>query len=304
MTVNVAPVSERPERPRAWVGYLLVAAAATSWGAQSVVAKLLLTGGLPVGSLVSTRTALASLMVAGALAAVKPALLRIRLPDLARVALLGIVGMALSQYTYYVALSRIPVATALLITYTAPLLVLAAAVLLEGEPLRGREVAAAAATLLGAGLVVRAYDPALLRLNALGLAASAACAVAFAFYSIAAKRVAPRVSPWTIIAYSLTTAAVFWLPLAPPWRLLLAPHPLATWVGLGVVVVFGTLVPFSLYLTGLARISAAHASVTATLEPVVAAAVAYAVLGERLEPLQMAGGALVLTGIVLLRVRA
>ncbi len=293
-------MSERPGPRPVLVGYALVAAAATSWGAQSVVAKLLLTSGLAPSSLVSTRTALAALVLVGALGGVRPALLRVRAGDLVHLAILGTVGMALSQYTYYFALTRIPVATALLVTYTSPLLVLTAGVLFYGERLRRRDVAAALATLLGAGLVIRAYEPGTLRGNAAGLAASGFCAAAFAFYSLWAKRTAPRVSPWTMVTYSLLTAAVFWLPLAPPWSVLLGAYAAPIWLGLAVVVVFGTLVPFSLYLAGLSRISAAHASVTATLEPVVAAAVAFVVLGESLAPPQLLGGALIVAGIALL----
>jgi drug/metabolite transporter (DMT)-like permease len=296
-------VSE-PGRPSSqWVGYLLVAAAATSWGSQGVVAKLLLASGLPPAGLVSARTAVAALVVALALAVVRPGLLRIRGPDFWRLALLGVVGMALSQYSYYVALSRIPVATALLVTFTAPLLVLAAGVVLHGEPVGLRDVAAAAATLAGAALVVRAYEPALLRIDAVGLAASGFCAVAFAFYSLWARRMARRLSPWTLLAYSLATATAFWVLLAPPWRVLLAPHPPAVWAGFTVVVTFGTLVPFALYLAGLARIQAAHASITSCLEPVVAAIVAFFALGEALEAPQLIGGALILAGIGLLHAR-
>lgn len=297
-------MSGGPRRASALVGYLLVAAAATSWGAQSVVAKLLLVGGLAPSALVSTRTALACLILASALAAVKPALLRVGARDLGRLAVLGVAGMALSNYTYYFALTRIPVATAALLVYTSPIIVLAASVGLQGEPLRRRDVLAAAVTLLGAALVVRAYEPAALRVNLVGIAAGVVNAFAFAFYNLWARTLAPRLSPWTMLAYSLAAAALVWLPLAPPWALVLVSHPPMVWLGLGVVVVFGTLVPFALYLSGLARISAAHASLTSTIEPVVAAGMALAVLGEALGPLQVVGGALVIAGVATLRARA
>lgn len=288
------------------VGYGLVAAAATSWGAQSVVAKLLLTspsGGLPAGSLVSTRTALASLLLVAGLASWRPELLHLRARDAGRLAILGVLGMALSNYTYYLTLVQIPVATAALLIYTAPLFVLAAGVLVAREPLRARDAVAAAVTLTGAALVVRAYEPAAIRINAIGLGLGIFNAVAFAFYNLWAKTIPPRISPWTILTYSFGSAALFWLPLAPPWTLLLAPHPPAVWAGLGVVILFGTLVPFALYLAGLRRISAAHASLTSTVEPVVAAAVALVVLGETLLWPQVLGGALVLVGIALLHAR-
>lgn len=298
-----------PREPRAFAGYLLVAAGAASWGAQSVVAKLLLTtggpgGGISAAALVSTRIALSALIIAVAIALINPGLLRIGAADLGRVALLGTMGMALSNYSYYYALQRIPVATAVLLLYAAPLFVLVAGVVLYGERLRPSDVIAALITLLGAALVVRAYEPTALRLDLAGVGASMVSAVAFAFYNLWAKRIAPRLSPWTILTYSMTTSALFWLPFAPPWRVLLAPHPPPVWVGLAIVVVFGTLLPFALYLAGLARISAAHASVTSTVEPAVAAAVAFLVLGERLEPLQLAGSVLILAGIALLHVRA
>ncbi len=293
---------QRP-RPRAWIGYALVAAAAASWGAQSVVAKLLLTGGLDAAAIISTRCALSTLIMVGALTAVNPCLLQIGRRDLGRLVVLGIVGMAFSNYTYYFALQRIPVATAALLIYTAPLLVLAASVLVFGHPLERTDVLAAALTLVGAALVVRAYQPAGLQLDVAGVVASVLNAVAWAFYSLWGKTISPRVSPWTMVTYSLASGAAFWLLLAPPWRLLQAPHPPLVWAGIAIVVLFGTLVPFALFLAGLARISAAHASVTASLEPVVAAAVAFAVLGESLDWPQVVGGGLILAGIGLLHVR-
>lgn len=279
-----------------------MAAAATSWGAQSIVAKLLLTSGVAPSTLVSTRTALASVVLLAGLAAGQPRLLVVTPPDLVRLVVLGLFGMALSQYTYYFALTRIPVATALLLIYTSPLIILAATRVVYGERLRRSDVTAAVVTLAGAALVIRAYHPRLLLGQAIGIAASVFCAVAFAFYSLWGKTLAARVSPWTMLmlTYSLTSAAVFWLPFAPPWDFFRGPRPLGAWLGLAVVVVFGTLLPFGGYLAGLRRISAAHASVTSTLEPVVAAVVAYAVLGEGLDWPQLVGGALVLAGIALL----
>ena len=283
------------------MGYLLVAGAAASWGAQAVVVKLLLGSGIPAAGLVSTRTALACLLMVGTLAAIDPMLLRADRGDLGRLVVLGLVGMAFSNYTYYFALQRIPVATAALLLYTAPLIVLAASIVFLGEPPERRDVVAAVLTLAGAALVVRAYQPAGLRLDPAGVTASILNAFAWAFYSLWGKTLSPRVSPWTIMAYSLATGTAFWLVAAPPWRLLLVPHPAWVWVGITVVTVFGTLLPFGMFLAGLARISAAHASVTATVEPVVAAAVA--VLGESLDWPQLVGGGLILAGIGLLQVR-
>ena len=154
-----------PHRP---AGYLLAAGAATSWGAQTIVAKLLLTSGLPATSLVSTRTALAALFLTAAIALARPALLRVSPGALWRLALLGIAGMSLSNYTYYLTLSLIPVAMAAILLYMTPLFVLAGGVLFLREPLRRQDVLAAAVTIVGAVLLVRAYEPSGLRVSPSG----------------------------------------------------------------------------------------------------------------------------------------
>ena len=284
-------------------GYLLAAGAATSWGAQTIVAKLLLTSGLPATSLVSTRTAIAALVLTTALALVRPELLRVSPRILWRLALLGIAGMSLSNYTYYVTLSLIPVAMAAILLYMTPLFVLAGGVLFLREPLRRQDVLAAAVTIVGAVLLVRAYEPSGLRVSLVGLALGIFNAISFAFLNLWTKALPGRLSPWTVLVYAFIAGTLFWLPIAPPWWVVLEPQPASVWLGIGIVTVFGTLLPYALYFAALARISATHVSVTSTLEPVVSGLVAFAVLGETLAPPQLAGGALVLAGIGLLHLR-
>jgi drug/metabolite transporter (DMT)-like permease len=71
------------------------------------------------------------------------------------------------------------------------------------------------------------------------------------------------------------------------------------WLLLAYIVVLGTIVPFILLITALHYIPATRATVVAMIEPVLAAVVAYAWLGEEIGSLQIFGGLLVLAGIVL-----
>jgi drug/metabolite transporter (DMT)-like permease len=282
---------------------VLAAGAATSWGAQTIVAKLLLTSGLPATWLVSARTALAVIVLTAATALVRPGLLRVHPGDLWRLALLGTAGMSLSNYTYYLTLTLIPVAMAAILLYMTPLFVLAGSILFFRERLRRQDLLAAAVTIVGAVLLVRVYESSAIRVNALGLTLGIFNAISFAFLNLWAKTLPPRLSPWTVLVYAFAAGTLFWLPLSPPWQILLTSQPTSVWLGLGIVTVFGTLLPYALYFAALTRISAAHVSVTSTLEPVVSGIVAFAVLGEILAPPQLAGGALVLAGIALLHVR-
>lgn len=284
------PAPPASPAPVTWTGYLLVAAAAALWGSLSVVAKLLLTSGISPITLVSVRSFLAFLLLTATLALAAPGLLRIGWRDLPYLAVLGTLGFALTNGTYYFVLTQLPVATALLLQYTSPLLVLGASALLWGEPVRRRDLGGALLALGGCALVVRVYEPEALRVNALGVAAGLFGACVFAFYTMWSKLGTRRFAPWTMLVYALAFSAAAWLPVSPPWRFLLEAHPGWVWASVAMVVVAGTILPFGLYLAGLARLSAAHANLTSSLELLVAAVTAFLVLGETLAGASAARG--------------
>jgi drug/metabolite transporter (DMT)-like permease len=65
------------------------------------------------------------------------------------------------------------------------------------------------------------------------------------------------------------------------------------------VIVLGTTVPFSLLVAGLGHVSATRVGIASMLEPIVATTVAWAWLEQSLAPVQLAGAAIVLAGILL-----
>jgi drug/metabolite transporter (DMT)-like permease len=75
----------------------------------------------------------------------------------------------------------------------------------------------------------------------------------------------------------------------------------AQWAWIFYIAVAGTILPFGLYLTGINFIRSTRASITATLEPISAGFIAFFALGEAMEPLQMLGGALVITAVAVLQ---
>ena len=80
-------------------------------------------------------------------------------------------------------------------------------------------------------------------------------------------------------------------------------YSLSLWGLILFVGLFGTVLPFGLYNEGIKRINATHASITATLEPVMAGVISYVFLGEVMEVWQIIGAALVLATILLLQLQ-
>jgi drug/metabolite transporter (DMT)-like permease len=151
--------------------------------------------------------------------------------------------------------------------------------------------------------VVGGYNLDLLALNRTGIVSGLLSAAAFALYAIHGERGMRRYPPWTVLFYSLLFAAVLWNVIQFPLGFLGRSYAPVEWLWILYIAVFGTLVPFGLYLQGIDLIRSTRASITATLEPITAGFISYVFLGDSLEALQLLGGLLVITAIILLQLR-
>jgi drug/metabolite transporter (DMT)-like permease len=283
-----------------WRGYVMILGAAVCWGTMAVVAKLLFRDrGVDPLTLVVVRADLTALILLGVLVVLRRRDLRIGVRDLGFAALVGLGGLMTNNYLYFLTLSLTGVATALLLQYQAPVLVALYTVFVLRQRLPLRLVAALASALVGCALVVRAYDVESLRPNLPGVFAGLGTAVAFAFYILASRAALQRMTAGTLLTYAYLSAALAWSAAAPPWQLLARGFPVDLWGAFLAIAVFGTVIPFGLFIGGLRFLPAAQASIVSMLEPVVAAATAFLVLGESLGPPQILGGALVLAGVML-----
>jgi drug/metabolite transporter (DMT)-like permease len=287
-----------PVRPRSpGLGYLLAASAAAMWALNGSLARFLLDDGVSALRLAQLRALVSWVILVAVVAVARPRLLAIRREDVGRLAFLGIVGLAAVHATYFVAIDHLQIGVALTIQYLAPVLIL---VWLRawhrrrpGAGLWG----AAALSVLGCFFVVRAYD--LHALDALGVAAAFGAAVTFAVYLVSSERLGQRYEPLTTLVWGFGFASVFWAVVQPPWSFPVWQFQSMDAVALGLgVAVIGTLAPFACMVAAVRHIPASRAAVVATLEPVLAAVVAYFVHGEALSAPQIAGGLAVVAAVI------
>jgi drug/metabolite transporter (DMT)-like permease len=300
------PVGDR--RPR--VGYACVVSAAVLFAVNGTVSKVILDTGVSSLRLTELRCAGALVGLALLLLAVAPDRLRASWRELPLLAAFGIAGVAATQWFYFVAIARLPVGIALLFEYTAPVLVALWARYVLHEPVRSRVWAALVLSLGGLALVARVWDGG--SLNGVGVAAAFAAAIALAAYYLLGEHSTTSRDPLSTTYWSFLFATVFWSLLQPWWSfpasaftgsasLLgnVADVSVPVWSLAAWMVVLGTIAPFALVLTGLRHLPATRVGVVGMLEPVLAAAVAWVWLGEALSAVQLAGGVVVLAGIVL-----
>jgi len=305
-----APVLLPEGRPdqRTRLGYGMVATAATLFAVNGSVSKVVLDSGLSSLELTQIRTSCAALGLLAFLVALAPQRLRVDRRELGFLVLFGVVGVALVQWLYFVAIHNLPVGVALLIEFTAPLFVALFARFVYHEHIRRRIWAAVVLCITGLALVVELWTG--VAFSAVGMTAAFGGAFALTAYLLMAERERRHRDAASLSFYGFLFAALLWAVVQPlwdfPWDALsdtvslqgnLSDYSAPTWALVGFVVVVGTMVTFFLLTSSLRHITATRASIVATLEPVVATVVAWLWLGETLGAAQLVGGAVVLAGI-------
>ena len=133
--------------------------------------------------------------------------------------------------------------------------------------------------------------------DVLGLTA----AVFYAGYMLTIKRLRQDFSTPTTLAYSGMAASVALLATALAMNEVLIPVTPAGWLDLFGLAWFSHVGGWGLITYSLAHLPAAFSSLGLLIQPVVATLLAYRLLGEALGLAQVAGGALVLAGIIIAR---
>ena len=292
------------------VGYLMVMSAALLFAVNGTVSKVVLQSGISSLELTQVRATGAFLAFALVLALTRRESLRLTRRELPYLVVFGIAGVALVQWLYFVSIGRLPIGIALLIEYIAPILIAIWAWAVFKETIRRRIWVALGLAIVGLGIVVEVWSG--IALDGVGVAASLAAAVAYAVYVLMAERAVRWRDPASLTAFGFLFAGLFWAVVQPLWRfpaerlddsVSLLGHlerfSLPVWLLLLYVVVAGTAITFLLVAAALRHISATRVGIVAMLEPVAASAVAFLWLGESFGTAQLAGGAIVLTAILL-----
>lgn len=296
------------------LGVLVVLLAATCFGTLGPISRLSYEAGMEPLGFVAWRAmlgAVALVALVGIRVARGSAL--IRLGDLTRTDRRALLVAALTltcvNLAIFIAFDRITVALALLGFYLFPALVAVASAILGWERLDRTRGLALLLALAGVALVVLGQlDPdGGLRFDLLGFLAAVTAAALQAVYILVGRRGYRRVPTEQAVSFFLVASSLAYLlvaattgslgqitrPFAEP-----GVWPLLLFAGLA-----GAGLPTLLFLTGVRWIGATRTAILAMIEPVVGVGLAALILGEALQPIQLAGGALVLlAGVILQRV--
>ncbi|MBI2620032.1 MAG: EamA family transporter [Ignavibacteriales bacterium] len=293
-----------PPRPGPAKGYLFLLIAVLFWGGSASLAKFLFTTRFDPLIITQTRSSLSFILIALFFLFRDRSVFRVDRSDLPKFVLAGIFGISVTNYAYYYTVQEATIATAILVQYTAPVLVMIYAVAVSREEvLTGAKIIALALSLTGCWLAVSGGDWNAIRLSGWTVVSGGASAVCYAFMLLISKHLLKRYSVWTFLTYAFGFSTLFWLFVNTPWEIAVKGYHAADWGIFWMFAVVSILIPHAAFTMGLKLLEATTVGIATTLEPVVAILVAFLTLGESLDGIQLLGAAFVVSAVLLLQVR-
>lgn len=284
-------------------GEAVVLLSALGFATAGVIARTLFDQGISTFTVAALRVAGAGLVLALLLATFRPHLLSVPRRHWLRVAAFGLGGVACTNLLTYLAIAHLPVGEAITLQYLGIVLVVLAQAAHSRRPPSRLLLAALALSLPGTALLAGVYHPARLSADRVGLVAALLAAVFFAGFLLSGRALQRRVPGLTLQVWAFLSAAVGWgVVFAIRPQLVQLPVADASSLGrVGLVILLANLLGYVGLLTGLRLIGSSRTGVIMTSETVFSAAIGFVWLGQRLEALQLMGGAMVIAAVILAR---
>lgn len=292
--------------PALGIGFAL--AAAILFGLNASTTKVIMASGITAELVVFIRAlSTAAFALIWALAT-NPKMLRIPLRKLPILIFMGIVGVGMLQWTYSIAVSLLPIGIALLIEYTAVLIVPVVALVLFKEKVRPQIWLGAVLVIAGLAVVAQIWSGGL---NPTGVFFAFAAALSLTVFFLLGERIQRWLPTNVTMFYGMTFAAIFFAPFAGilefDWGSIsesiqlsgnLAPGTIPLWIALIWLGTIGAFIPMACSYLALRHLSATVVGIIATSETVLAFLFAYLWLNEVITWAQALGGLVVVAGIL------
>lgn len=293
--------------PALGVGFAL--AAAILFGLNASTTKVIMASGISAELVVFIRALSTAVFALIWALATNPKLLRVPLRKIPILIFMGVVGVGMLQWTYSIAVSLLPIGIALLIEYTAVLIVPVVALVLFKEKVRPQIWLGAVLVIAGLAVVAQIWGGG--GLNPTGIFFGFAAALSLTVFFLLGERIQRWLPTNVTMFYGMTFAAIFFAPFAGILEFDLGllgesielsgnlePGTVPLWIALVWLGTIGAFIPMACSYLALRHLSATVVGIIATSETVLAFLFAFLWLNEVISLAQALGGLVVVAGIL------
>ena len=219
--------------------------------------------------------------------------------DAAMLVAYGIFGLMMCQYAYMTSISYSNAGTTTVLqTLSLVIIMLLTCLRLRRRPNRVETIALLLA-LLGTFLLATGGDPAHMVLSPQGLFWGLATAVAVTVYTLLPRRLLSRWNREAVNGWAMLIGGAVLNLAARSWTFQV-DLPLRGWLAVGAIVVFGTVLSFTLFMQGIKDVGPVKSSMLAATEPVSATIFSAVWLDTAFSPVDLMGFAAIIATIFLL----
>lgn len=208
--------------------------------------------------------------------------------DLFQIILFGLIGMLGTQYTYFSAIQYSNAAIATVLTYFGPTLVLIFVCLKERRKPLKYEIIAILLSSFGVFLLATHGDITSLQISFKALVWGMLSAMSVVFYTIQPEKLLEKYGAPMVVAWGMILGGIFITFIIKPWNIDVI-FDFTTFFVFILIIIFGTIIAFILYLTGVNIIGPTKASIIACIEPVAATICAILFLNVNFSFLDLVG---------------
>jgi len=294
------------------LGAVMILTATFLFGLNGSTAKTVMATGVTAEQITLFRS-LSACLIAGLFIAIRnPKAFRVSPGEWKWFLFLGVGGVGLMQWSYANAVANLPVGVAVLIQYTAIILVPIASLLLFKTKVSKRLWLGVTLVLSGLVVVSHIWQGGL---SGLGLLYAAIAALATTVYYMVGEHVHKTRDAFSTLFYSMLVSALMWVGLSRFWTFdfnrfaiqldlggNLAGNIIPAWLIFAWLGVMGSFVPLYLTYAALPHLSATGVGIMSTTETIFGFLFAYLWLGEKIDGLQTLGGLLVIAGIIIAQI--
>lgn len=277
-----------------WVGYLQVVVASCGFGFLGIFAKLAYQNNISVGELLTARFALAGLLLFVGILIFKRDLFQISFKQMLISMTLGLTGYALFGTLYFLSIQGLSVPLAAMLLFTYPFFVTLFSHFFSEHKMTSQDLISVSLGFLG--LVILLWGE--LKVESyFALLAGIGSSVSYAFYVLASARYQKNIAPLSSSLIVIPSAAMGLYLFHQPDLNQILQFNFNQWSIIAGLAIVSTIIPLTLFLSGLQKLKESEAALTSMVEPVIASLLSVLILGETLSFQHLFGIVIILFAI-------
>lgn len=280
-------------------GILFVVLSAVCYGFIAIFVKFAYAGQVNLTTILAGRFVLAALFM-WLLVFIRKQPVSFSSRDILSLLLISILGYWASSTLFFASLRVIPASLASLLLFTHPVMVSVAEAVIYRYRLTPGKISALALSTAGLIMVLGNIGG---EVDPEGVMMALGAAVFYTAYLLYGQRVVRKHPPDVVTAYLLTFAAVGFTSYGAASGGIFLGFPASSWIWILAMAFVSTFSAVLFLFAGLKRLEAGKASVISTLEVVFTVLFSSILLGDSMNMLQIAGGLMIVSGIVILRMQ-